>query len=397
MKANARRTTLTASGGTGPGGVLGTARVGVDPASLLPSLQPGDVAVLDHADLDRQTATALVDAGVVAVVNAQRMGSGRYASLGPEVLAEAALPVVDQIGAEGLSNILDAQQVRVHQGVVYAVRPDGGVDELAVGRDVDLDLVHRDTERAQSAARGPVDLLAPDPGEALEQEWRLLLQGQGLPHVRTALRDRPVVVVARADHADLQAVASFVREQAPVVVAVGRAADDLIGLTWAPDIVLVTAGDPDTVPSGDALRVATDVVLMTPPGSGLDEQATIETVATNAPLLVDSTASAEDVALLLAEHHGASVVVGVGLHARLEDYLDRPGEAPTSGFVTRLKLGERLVTPTAVRALYSGRPGSGQLAFVVVAGLLALLAAIAVTPVGRDWVQSVVDQLQGLT
>jgi uncharacterized membrane-anchored protein len=397
VKANARRTTLTASGDTGPRGVLGTARVGADPAALLPSLKSGDVAVLDHADLDRRTAAALIDAGVVAVVNAQRLVSGRYASLGPEVLAEAGLPLVDQIGAEGLARILDAQQVRVHQGVVYAVRPDGGVDELAVGRDVDLELVHEDMERAQADVRGQVDALAQDSGAFLEQEQLLLLQGQGLPQVRTVLKGRPVVVVARADHADLQALASFVREQSPVVVAVGRAADDLIGLTWAPDIVLVTAGEADTVPSGDALKVATDVVLMTPPGSGLDEQATIEAVATSAPLLVDSTASAEDVALLLADHHGASVVVGVGLHARLEDYLDRPGEAQASGFVTRLKLGERLVTPAAVRALHSSRPGSGQLAFVVVAGLLALLAAIAVTPVGRDWVQSVVDQLQGLT
>jgi uncharacterized membrane-anchored protein len=144
-----------------------------------------------------------------------------------------------------------------------------------------------------------------------------------------------VVVVAGADHARLRAIGAFVREQAPVMIAIGAAADDLLGLSWAPDVVVVTAGDPASLPSPDALRVAADVVLVAPRGSSLEEQATIEAIS-GAPHVVDTSATAEDVGLLLADRYAASLVVGVGLHARLEDYLDDHRTGRASSFATRL-------------------------------------------------------------
>ena len=204
-----------------------------------------------------------------------------------------------------------------------------------------------------------------------------------------------MVVVGATEHGDLQAIRPFVREQAPVVIAVGTAADDLLGMSWASDVVVVTAGDPGSVPSADALRVATDVVLVAPRGSSLAEQATIEAVA-GPPLIVDTTATAEDVGLLLADRFAGPLVVGVGLHNRLDQFLG--GEQAGEGsLATRLKLGERFVDAAVVRELYTGRPGPLQVFPVLVAGLAALLAAIAVTPVGQDWAHDVVDYLQGLT
>lgn len=393
MEADARRTTEAPETG-----VAGLARVGKDPAAVLPHLQPGDIAVIDHLDLDRDTAAAMVEAGVAAVVNAAPMISGRYANLGPSALADAGVPMVDQVGPEGVRRIRDAQRVRVHAGRVYAVRPDGEEDELASGRVVELEQLHAEMTQARRDLVGRVDGLAKTTGDFLRREPELLLQGDGLPELRTRLRDRPVVVVVRAVHAELQAIGQFVRDQAPVVVAVGAAATDLLGLSWAPDVVVVTAGEPGSLPGADALKIATDVVLIAPRGSHLAEQATIESVAAAPPLLVDSAASAEDVALLLADHHGASVIVGVGLAARLEDFLDREQqEGRASSFVTRLRVGDRLVDAVAVRALYSGRPAPVQVALVALAGLVALLTAIAVTPVGHDWFDGVADYLRGLT
>ena len=381
MRFNARKAAL------GLPGVIGTARVGTPTSTLLPLLQPGDIAVIDHVDLDRDTATALVDAGVVAVVNAAPMISGRYANLGPEVLAEAGVLMLDQVGREAVDRIEDDQPIRVHDGVVFASDPDapgGEPVELASGRLVDLDEVHHEMVGAS------ID----DGVPSWEQE--LVLHARGLPDLTTQIARRPVVVVSRADHADLQAIASFVRDQAPVVVAVGAAANDLLGLSWAPDVVVVTAGEPDTLPTPDALRVATDIVLLAPRGSSLAEQATIEAVA-SPPHLVDSSATAEDVALLLADHNDAALVVGVGLSVRLEEFLEGQSPGRASSFATRLKVGDRLVDAAAVRALYTGNPGGGQVALVVLAGIVALIAAISVTPVGHDWAQNVVDYLQGLT
>ena len=390
MRFNARKASLALPG------VTGTARVGKPTSTVLPRLRPGDIAVIDHVDLDRDTATALVDAGVRVVVNAAPMISGRYANLGPEVLAEAGVLLVDQVGRSGADRIGDDQRIRVHDGTVFAVLPDGHVEELAHGRALDLDQVHSEMDQARSGLAVRLDTLTHTTSEFLRREHELLLNGRGLPELTTRIRGRSVVVVAAADHADLQAVGPFVREQAPVVIAVGATADDLIGLSWAPDVVMVTAGEPATVPSADALRVAADVVLVAPRGSSLDEQASIEAMA-GPPRLVDTTASAEDVALLLADRNGAELIVGVGLHTRLEEFLDGQQRGRASTFATRLKVGDRLVDAEAVRALYTGRPGVLQVFAVVLAGLVALLAALAVTPVGQDWAHGIADYLQGLT
>ena len=390
MRFNARKASLALPG------VTGTARVGKPTSTVLPRLRPGDIAVIDHVDLDRDTATALVDAGVTVVVNAAPMISGRYANLGPEVLAEAGVLLVDQVGRDGVDRIDDDQRIRVHDGVIHAVLPDGLTRELASGRAVDLDQVHREMDQARSGLVVQLDTLAHTTSEFLRRENELLLNGRGLPELTTRIRGRSVVVVAAADHGDLRAIAPFVREQAPVMIAVGASADDLLGLSWAPDVVVATAGEPASVPSADALRVAADVVLVAPKGSSLDEQGLIEATA-GRPRLVDTSATAEDVALLLADRYGADLVVGVGLRTRLEEFLDGQQAGRASTFATRLKVGDRLVNAEAVRELYTGRPGVHQVFLVILAGLVALLAAIAVTPVGQDWAHGVVDYLRGLT
>lgn len=390
MKFNARKASLVTPS------VTGTARVGKPTSTLLPRLRPGDIAVIDHIDLDRDTATTLVDAGIVAVVNASPMISGRYANLGPEVLAEAGVVVVDRIGTEGLDRIHDDQQIRVHDGVVYVDGPDGRPEELVTGRTFDLDLVHAKMGEARPGLVVQLDALAHTTSEFLRREQELVLNGHGLPELIAQLAGRPVVVVAHAEHADLQALRPFVREQTPVIIAVGAAADDVLGISWAPDVLVVTAGEPGSVPSLDALRVATDVVLLAPRGSSLVEQASIEAAGV-VPHVVDSSAAAEDLALLLADRHDAALVVGVGLHTRLEDFLDRQQAGQASSFATRLKVGSRLVDAAAVRSLYSTRARPMQVVLVLLAGLVALLAAIAVTPVGQEWASDISDYLQGLT
>ncbi|WP_028652022.1 putative cytokinetic ring protein SteA [Nocardioides halotolerans] len=390
MKSNARKASLA-----GPG-VTGIARVGRPASDVLPRLRRGDIAVLDHVDLDRDTASALLEAGVRAVVNAAPMISGRYANLGPEVLAEAGVLVVDQVGQDGLDRIRDNLPVRVDGGRVLAVLPDGRTELLATGRVVDLERVHSEMDQAHSGRVVELDALTRTTGDFLRREHDLLLRGRGLPEPTTRIAGRAVVVVGTADHAELQAIAPFVREQAPVVIAVGAAADDLFGLSWAADIVVVAAGGTSDLPSADALRVAGDVVLVVSQGSGLDEQARIEAVA-GPPHLVDTSASAEDVGLLLADHQAARLVIGVGLHSHLEELLDGDQPVRESSVATRLKLGDRLVDAHAVKALYTGRAGPALVVPVLLAGLVALLAAIAVTPVGQDWAHDVVDYLQGLT
>ena len=127
------------------------------------------------------------------------------------------------------------------------------------------------------------------------------------------------------------------------------------------------------------------MVVLSRRGAGTAEREAVERLGIH-PLHVESSATAEDLALLLAERHDAGSLVGVGLHARLEDFLDNQLAGLASTFATRLKVGSRLVDARAVRALYTSRTRPVHVVLVLLAGLVALAAAVAVTPVGQEMV-----------
>lgn len=388
MKFSARRASSVQPG------VTGTARVGRT-AELLARLQPGDIAFVDHVDLDRDTAGVLADAGVQAVVNASPMVSGREADPGLEVLSRTGVVMVDNIGRDALAAVRDGAPVRVHGAVVYAVSPDGAGEVLAQGRALGAEQVRAEAALARNGLVSQVDALNRSTGDFLRREQALVLEGAGLPEITTEITGRPVLVVGRTEHRDVKALRRLVRDQAPVVIAVGSAADDLLGVGWVPAIVVVAVGEHGSLPSTDALRVAQDVVVVRGASAGREELRAIE-LAGVTPRHVESTATGEDVALLLADHGNASLVVGVGLKGRLEDALKDPSHDRVSSYVTRLKLGSRLIDAEAVRQLYGSRGRSMQTTLVTLAGIAALLAAISVTPVGHDWAEDLVSYVQDL-
>ena len=370
-------------------GVTGTVRMGAT-ADVVARLRPGDLAIIDHPDLDGDRASALVETGARVVLNVGPFVSGRSTHHGVELLAEAGVLLVEDIGPDVWDHVADGQRIRVVDGVVHdapgedAVAGDGEV--LAKGREIERDEVRSRLAEVREGLADRMDDAARATSDLLRAEQELLLHGRGLPELMTSMRGRPVVVVARVDHDDLRALRTFVREQAPVLVATGEAADDLLAEGWVPDVVVVK----DVVPAGEVLQVAGDVVVLTAPGG-------TTALHHDGAHPVVSAVEAQGLALLLAEDAGADLVVGVGLDARIEEFLDRSRPGLASTFVTRFRLGPRLLDASAVRTLYAGRPRSLDLALVVLAGLLALLAALAVTQVGQGWLESLGDTLQGLT
>jgi uncharacterized membrane-anchored protein len=388
MRFSSRRTPVS----TLPG-VSGTARVARRAPQLLSRLREGDIAVVDHHDLDRKTALRLVDKGVVGVVNAAPMISGRYANLGPEVLAEAGLVLVDQVGEGGWAAVPDNQEIRIDDGVVYA-------DDSAVahGRVVSLADLHAEMEQARSGLAVQLDTLTQNAGEFLRREQDLLLDGRGLPDLLTRLSKRPALVVAGFEHDDLVPLRRYVREQDPAILAVGTAADDLIGFGWVADVVVASVKEPGGLPSADALKAAADVILVCTHGAGAEEVEAVAGVVRLgvAPTLVESSATPEDLALLLADRYDVVPLVGVGLHGRLEDFLDRRQAGLASTFATRLKVGSRLVDASAVPALHTSGASTGQVVALLLTGIAAVGAAVAVTPAGQEMIAALGDQLGSL-
>lgn len=352
--------------------------------------------MLDHLDLDRVAARALVDAGVVAVIDAAALISGRYPNLGPRVLAEAGVVLIDRVGAAGIAAIRDGGEVRVHGDSVFVAEA-----EVATGRGLDLVAVEAEMESARAGLATQLSALTHSSAELLRQEQDLLLHGIGVPRLASRIEGRAVVVVARGHdwEDELAGVRTFLREQHPVVFGIGAVADALRARQVRCDVVVVDAEE--DLPSAATLRAARDVVIRARGSApALVEQLERRGVR---PALIDTSAAPEDAALVVAEAADPSVIVGVGMRTTLEELLDsgRPGLA--GAVLTRLKVGPRLVDATVLPSLYSGRVRPWHLLLVMFAGLVALAAAVSVTPVGQEWVDSLSgalidlsDRIQGL-
>jgi uncharacterized membrane-anchored protein len=382
-------------------GTTGTARVDRRLRSLLPRLGPGDVAVLDHVDLDRAAAQRLVDAGVSTVVNASAFVSGRYPNQGPGVLLDAGVLLVDGIGEEGLARVRDGRTVRVHEGALH-----DGEEELARGRVLDRQRLDEELEEARGGLANQLTNFTHNSTEFLRREQDMLLHGRGAPRLGTAMTDRPVVVaVAGPDHeAELRAIRRYLREQRPVLIGVDDGADALLAAGHRPDVVVVSSplvADAGRV-TAKALRGARDVVVVVDRGAGKTPVDALERLGVR-PLRFETAAAPEDAALMLASLGEASLIVGVGVHASLDDFLDRQRAALASTFLTRLRVGPHLVDARSVPELYAGRVRAWQIWLVLLAGIVAVLAALAVTPVGQQWfddlqpaLSDVLDRLEGL-
>jgi uncharacterized membrane-anchored protein len=381
-------------------GTTGTARLDRRTNTLVRRLRPGDVAVIDHLDLDRATAEALIDCGVAAVVNASPFISGRYPNLGPELLAKSGVVLLDNVGSEVFAKISDGSVVRVHDGQLY-VRD----EPVVTGRELSVDDVQEMMEEARGGLSTQLQSFTHNTTEFLRREQDLLLHGQGAPALRTKLDGRPVVIVVRGyDYRDdLKRLKRYIHEQRPVLIGVNAGADALIAAGHRPDVVVVgedglaqgsRAGDGATV-SDKALRGAREVVLHTDRAGravGSDRLDRIGVRAQN----FSASGTSEDVSMLLADLSGASLIVLVGTHATLDEFLDRHRSGLASTFLTRLRVGPKLVDAKGVPHLYAGRVRMWHLLLVLLAGVAALLVAVAATPVGQEWWTTVQPPLDDL-
>ncbi|GLZ34561.1 thiamin pyrophosphokinase [Lentzea sp. NBRC 105346] len=365
-------------------GVTGVARVDRKASDLVRRVSPGDVAVFDLVDLDRRTAEALVAAEVVGVVNASPSISGRFPNLGPELLIEAGIPLIDSVGAAALREIKEGTKLRLHEGVVYA-----GERELAKGIEQNAESIADAMIEAKAGMSAQLEAFSANTIEFLRRERTLILDGVGVPEVYVPIRDRQVLVVAGGpSHAEeLRRLRKYIREYRPVLIGVDTGADTLHDAGFKPDIVV---GDPDGIGTA-SLKAAAEVVVPAQTDGHAPGLQRIQDLGIGA-VTFPASGNAEDLALLLAEAHGASLVVTVGLRATLREFLDRghSGSNPST-FLTRLKLGSKLVDGEAVATLHRSRVSLGVIVLLVVAAVVAMVSALAVSGVGQAYVDIAVD------
>lgn len=366
---------------------------------LVQRLQPGEIAVIDHEDLDRVSAESLVDAGVAGVVNAARSISGRYPNLGPLTLVRAGVPLVDAVGPlllrkvrEGDPVRLDGDRILVGDRLVgvgirqseLAVREAMGRAQLAIA------------ERFESFARNTLDYM--------QRERDLLFGGAGLPALEHDLARRSVLVVVRGyDYKeDLAVLGPYIRDVRPVLLGVDGGADALIEAGYVPDLIL---GDMDSV-SDDALRLTqdrgrrwfrrrqpTELLLHAYQGGRAPGRARLE--ALGVPFrLVEASGTSEDVAFLLAHEKGAEAIVAVGSHGNLREFLDKGREGMASTFLVRLRVGEILMDAKGVSRVYTPRVHTRDSLLLIGAAIAAMAAVVAISPPLRLYVIQLFEQVR---
>ncbi|MEV0946829.1 putative cytokinetic ring protein SteA [Rhodococcus sp. NPDC049939] len=363
-------------------GISGIARVDRNTDKLLRRVGPGDIVVFDELDLDRCTADALVKAGVLAVINASPSISGRYPNLGPEVIVSNGIVLVDSAGTEVFKTIKDGGKVRVHEGGVYS-----GERRIAKG---DEQTEAEISDLMIEAKTGLVDHLEAFSGNTIEfirTESPLLIDSVGVPDVDVDMKERHVVIVSDGpEHAvDLKNLKPFIKEYSPILVGVGAGADILKSSGYRPDLIV---GDPESISSA-TLKSGAEVVLPADQDGHAPGLSRIQDLGIGA-MTFPASGSPSDLALLLADHHGASLIVTVGNTVSLDEFFDRGRrDVNPSAFMTRLKVGPKLVDAKAVATLYRSRVSGGAIALLILAALVAVIVALLVSNVGGpvlDWV-----------
>jgi uncharacterized membrane-anchored protein len=363
-----RDAVVNGSGATGP------ARVDARTKNLTKRLQPGDVAVIDHEDIDRVSAEALVACRPAAVLNAARSTSGRYPNLGPEILLEAGIPLVDDLGPAVMS-LRDGQPVNVEGADVRV-----GESLVAEGTVQDARTVEANMSAAREGLSAQLEAFAANTMDYVQREKDVLLDGIGAPKLRTKLEGRHVLVVVRGYHykEDLAMLRSYIREYRPLLLGVDGGADAIVEAGYKPDLIV---GDMDSV-SDQTLRSGAEIVVHAYRNGRAPGQKRVEDLGVE-HVVFPATGTSEDVAMLIADDSGAELIVAVGTHNTLIEFLDKGRSGMASTFLTRLRVGSKLIDAKGVSQLYRTRISTWQLVLLALAGLLALFVALAATNVGQ--------------
>src|SRR5690348_15025599 len=157
-------------------GVAGTVRLDRRTKSLTKRLRPGDIAVIDHLDIDKVAADTLVAARPAAVVNAARSISGRYPNLGPEIIVSAGIPLIDDVGPDLLDQVCDGALLRLHEGQVWR-----GERLLGKGQEQDAASITTAIQEARAGLAVQLESFVANTMEYMLRDRDLLLDGVGVP------------------------------------------------------------------------------------------------------------------------------------------------------------------------------------------------------------------------
>ncbi len=348
------------------------ARVDHRTKDLVKRARPGEVAFIDHEDVDRVSAEGLIKSKVSYVVNTSETISGRYPNPGPVLLLDAGITVIDGVGKDVFAVVSEGDSVVITDGKIFH-----GDEEVANGEPLTREKIQERLDLAEVNLASELEAFAMNTLEYLKTENTALFGLIDVPPVKAKIAGNHALVVVRghAYETDLRVLTSYIKEMRPVLIAVDGGADALLARGLTPDIIV---GDMDSV-SDSALKCGADLIVHAfpdgrAPGSERLDELKLEHITFAA------AATSEDIALILAYEHGAELIVAVGTHTNLVDFLDKGRKGMASSFLTKLKVGRRLVDAKGVGEIYKSRVQTWHLSALMIAGIAAITTIILVSP-----------------
>jgi len=352
--------------------VAGIARLGKRTKHLVKRLRPGDVAIIDHRDLDRVSGEDLVACGVGGVVNCAPSSTGRYPNMGPLLVADAGIALIDVPGDGLFERLQDGDPVVLRGGEVWSRG-----ERVAAGTLLEAERVRAETDQRRAEIGEALEAFAHNTVQYMLEERDLLAGRIDLPRFDTDFRDRPTLIVVRGvDHKrDIKALRPYIRDVKPVLVGVDGGADALLQEGFKPDMIV---GDMDSAAEA-TLRCGAELVVHAYPDGRAPGREYLEQLGLGHKV-VPAPGTSQDIAMLIAAEKGAQLLVSVGSHFNLVEFLDKNRRGMASTFLTRLRVGEILVDAKGVSRLYRPRPGVAPIGLLALTGLLVLVAVVLLTP-----------------
>jgi uncharacterized membrane-anchored protein len=352
--------------------IQGTARVDRRTKRLVHRLNPGEIAVISHTDLDAPCATALIERRVAAVVNAQRSLSGRFPHPGPGLLLQARIPLLDNVGDYVMEQVEEGSRLEIVDGSVLA---NGSL--LATGQLITDALLARQLEEAKRNVGAEFAKFVENTMTYVVNEQALLFETNDLPDLRTRIARRHCLIVVRGPgaEADLRAIQSYLHTMRPLLIGVDGGADLLAQQGNCPDIII---GDMDSV-SDATLRCGAELIVHAYPDGSAPGSKRLQSLGLSHTVLA-ARGTSEDVAMLLAYEKEAELIAAVGTHFSLQDFLEKSRGGMSSTFLVRLKVGSILVDAKGISRLYPSVRQARLFLYLASVGALTALALLVAVP-----------------
>ena len=345
--------------------------------------------MIDHDDLDRIAAEGLVERRVKAVLNAAPSSSGKYPNLGPLLLTQAGIPLIDSIGPDVFSSLREGEFIRIEDDRIFR-----GEELIAKGTIVDSEIAQNRLDESKRDIGKALEDFANNTLQYMQGEKDMLLEATKLPDIRTDLAHRHVLVVVRGYgyKEDLRSLkGGYIPDFKPVLIGVDGGADAMLDIGLKPDIII---GDMDSV-STHALTTGSELILHaypdgTSPGRERLEALGLEHIVFQAP------GTSEDIALLLAHEKGAELIVAVGSRASLIELMDKGRKGMASTFLVRLRVGPKLVDAKGVSELHRAGPARAELVLLMLAIVFTLLIVVLISPLWQLATGLIVERFENV-